>query len=233
MFAHPEAQADNLDETVRAIEELTAIGKPAVPQMMKAILGKHQVVAAYSVNTLDNIGRPAVELVRSNWPKWTEAEKWHFMRFRGKFDYPESLEFALASLESKQPVVRRQAIEYSGRYKEAKAGSRLLKMLNTESPESHRWLVIESLAEIGSNDEVTDALIALLAKDRWTAKGKGLIHPPGNPPPWWPDGRHYVIKAPGKIGTRKAAPKRVEVVQEKEPNKGFYFNPDIVRILGE
>ena len=28
VFAHPEAQADNIDETARAIQELTAIGKP-------------------------------------------------------------------------------------------------------------------------------------------------------------------------------------------------------------
>ena len=233
VFAHPEAQADNIDETARAIQELTTIGKPAVPPLMKAILGKNQVVALYGALTLDKIGRPAVEIVRGNWPNWTEAEKWHFMRFRGKFDYLESVDFAHASLTSKSERVRRQAIEHFGLHKDGRARPQLLKMLNTEIPELHRWLVLESVAAIGNSDASADALIALLAKDSWAAKGKGLIHPLGHAPPFWPDGRIHVIKALGKMGARKAAPKLLEVIQEKEPNKGLYFSREIVRLLGE
>jgi HEAT repeat protein len=231
VFSDPDAQGENLFETGRAIKQLVAIGKPAVPQLIDAVLGKHATIAVYSALVLDEIGAQAVEQVRARWPKLTEAKKWKLMRFRGKFDYQASLDFALASLGSKQPDVRRQAIEYAGLHKEAKARATLLKLLNREVPKEHRWVVIESLANVG-NEKVADALIALLAKDSWAAKGKGLIHPPGYPPPWWPDGRVHVIEALGKMGARKAAPKLLEVLQEKGPDKA-YLGLAIVPLLGE
>ncbi|MBI3412064.1 MAG: HEAT repeat domain-containing protein [Planctomycetes bacterium] len=233
VFADPEAQSARIQQTARAIRELGEIGEPAVPKLLEAILGKHQVVAAYSANALDEIGEPAVDVVRRKWGQVNDAEKWKLMRFRGKFDYDASLEFALQSLDVKESALRRQAIQHMGRYTEPKARKKLLAMLNAEVPESHRWLIIESLAELGNNEEVADALIALLAPTSWAAKGKGLIHPPGNTPPWWPDGREHVIEALAKMGAKKAAPKLLEVLQEKEPNKGFYFNTEIVHLLGE
>jgi HEAT repeat protein len=232
IFAHPQAGAEKIDDTSRAIQALVAIGKPAVPQLTHAMLGKNASVAIYSALTLDEIGRPAVEIVRAGWPKWSEAEKWEFMRFRGKFDYVDSLPFALKSLDSNSPDVRRRAIKYFALHKEAKARPQLLKMLNTELPQSHRWLVLETLAEIGHDAAAEDALIALLAKGSWAAKGDGLVLPDGFTPRHWPDGRGHVVTALGKMGSRKSAPKLLELLQENGPNQG-YLDLYIVPLLGE
>jgi hypothetical protein len=91
--------------------------------------------------------------------------------------------------------------------------------------------VIDSLGSIGNDDEVADALVALLAKDSWAAKGTGLVLR-GELPPWGRDGRGYVIVALGKMGARKAAPKLLEVLQEKGPDKA-HFEFAIVPLLAE
>jgi HEAT repeat protein len=232
VFADPEARGDNIETSQFAIKQLAKIGKPAVPQLMEAMLGKNETVASYSGLALEKIGFQGVEQVRKKWPNLTEAQKWKFMRFRGSFDYEMSLDFALVSLKSKDAAVRRQAIEYLGEHKEAKARQNLLKMLNTEAPELHRWFVIKTLAKIGNNNEVVDALIELLAKDSWAARGKGLPHIRGNPPPWWPDGREHIIDALGEMDARKAAPKLLGVLQEKGQDKA-YLDFAIVPLLGD
>jgi len=231
VFANPDARGGNLDETVRAIKELATIGEPAVPHLMEAMLSPNVNVSVYSANALNEVGTKAVEVVRTRWPDLKEQEKWKFMRFRGKFDYDAARDFAISSLESRNPIVRRQAIEYLTQHKEALAMPTLLKMLNTELPAEHRWVLLNGLANTGG-EEVVAALIALLAPNSWAAKGEGLIPPRGPTPDWWPDGRVKICEALGKLKASQATPALLTVLEEKGQGQA-YLGFVIIPLLGE
>ncbi len=231
VFGHPQARGENLDETNRAIKELVSIGKPAIPQILQAMLNKNLDIALSSAHALEGIGAPAVPLVRAAWPKWTEAEKWKFMRFRGKFDYAGALDFALASLSSRDGAVASQAVAYLCEHKEARARDPLLKIL-ASGPPALRWDVIDGLADLGNKD-VVKPLVALLKPDSWAAKGVGLQPRfKGKAPTWWPDGRKYVIDTLAKLKARAAAPALLAVLQEKGAGKG-YLGDYIIPLLGD
>jgi HEAT repeat protein len=158
-----------------------------------------------------------------------EADRWKFMDYRGKFDYAAALEFALASLRSKDLPIRRRAVEYLCRHQEPRAGPALLRMLHTE-PSGLRWEVLDGLAQFGGRD-VEDAFIALLAPQGWAAKGDHIVPPPTETPPWWPDGRAQVIGALGRLDARRSAPALLTVLQEKGPGKA-YLAEFIMPLLG-
>lgn len=228
VLEHPEASSKNLEQTRQAIDELSRIGPPAVPQLVESILGGHRSGAPYSANALDRMESRAVEAVRREFEALDEVGRWKLMRFRGKFDYDASLDFALASLDSKQEEVRLHAIRHLGQYKEAKARDKLLVMLNSDVPRL-RWEVIEALSAIGG-DDVIDAFIELLSPTSWVAKGEGLTHPAGRPPRWWPDGRPQLIQALHRLNARRAGSSLIEVLAENGPGTG-YLGPIIIPVL--
>ena len=57
VLGDPEAAGETLEETQRAIKELVAIGKPAVPQILQAMRSKNLIMASYSALVLDETGR--------------------------------------------------------------------------------------------------------------------------------------------------------------------------------
>jgi HEAT repeat protein len=213
-----------------AIEELVKIGPKAVPDLVDAVLRSRSTVGGYPALVLDRIGEPAVEPVRKEWERLDDAQRWKLMRFRGQFDYDAVLMFAVASLDSETYEVRQAAIRYAGQYKEPRSRDKLLELLNNDAPPL-RWEVVDALASIGG-DAVVDALIKLLAPRGWAAKGLGLVPPDSRPPPWWPDGRPYIIEALRKLKAKKAASALLMVLQEKGEGRG-YLAAQIVPALVE
>lgn len=230
VLGHPQAGGERLDQTILAMKELITIGKPAVPKLIKARLSQNPVLAGYSAKVLEQIGPEASEGIKAVWPVLEETEKWKFMSVRAKSDYANVVDFAMRSLESKDAQVRLQAIYFVGDHKETKARAALLKMLDTAMPPWHRASIVESLVAL-ANDEVVDAFILLLARDSWAAKGIGLrIFDERSPP--GADERPFIIEALAKIGARKAAPKLLEVLQEKGAGRA-YLGHAIIPLLGE
>jgi HEAT repeat protein len=219
VLADPQADTAHLEQTRRAIAELVKIGPPAVPQLVQVVVSGPRTAASYAALTLDEIGPPAVEAVRAAWAPLGEAGRWKLMRFRGKYDYAATLDFALASLKSRDDDVRSQAVRYLGQHKEERARDALLAKLNTEVPRL-RWEVVDALTEMG-NDSVVNAFIKLLAPDSWAAKGEGLLPPEGKAPPWWPDGRPRIITALRHLKAKSAAPAFLKLLQEKGPGKAY------------
>jgi HEAT repeat protein len=232
VLAHPEARGKNIEMTRKAFQVLRRIGKPAVPKVVQAVLDFPEALgaSAYAALALEKIGAPAVEGVRAAWPKLTEAQKWKFMRFRGRFDYKASLDFALASLRSKDEAVARQAVVYVCAHKEAKARAPLLKIL-ASGPPYLRWEVVEGMAEYGDR-EAAKELIPLLKEGSWATKGEDLKYLVSPPPDWWPDGRKCVIDTLEKLKTKEAAPALLAMLQEKGMGKA-YLGEDIMPLLGE
>jgi HEAT repeat protein len=226
----PEARGRNLPETSKAIDELVKIGPPAVPQLVRAILTGNESEAAYSALVLDKIGPPAVVPIRTVWNEMDERSRWKLMRFRGQHDYGASLDFALTSLDSKDKNVRSQAIRYLGKYKETKARSQLLKLLNADAP-SLRWKIVDALTAIGG-DEVVRPFMELLAPDSWAARGEGREPPDGFPPPWWPDGRPQIVESLHVLNAKRAAPALLELLRERGTGKA-YLGQFILPALGD
>jgi HEAT repeat protein len=218
------------EETRKAFKTLVAIGKPAVPKLIEAVLGKNPIVATYCSYILEEIGQDALPIVRQKWKQLTDAEKWKLMSFRGKFDYENSLPFALSSLESKDPAIRSQAQGYLCLHREARAKSALLKAFKEDIP-SRRWGMIGCIFPY-DDQEVIDAHIRLLASNSWVAMGLGRAHPDGGTPPWWPDGRSQVIEAIGRMKAKKSGPALLKVLMEKGSGKA-YLGPYILPLLAE
>jgi hypothetical protein len=233
-----EARDRKSEQTGKAIAELVKIGAPAAPHLIQILVETDPKVGgtfagnglAYSALALDEMGKPAVEPVRQVWAKLDEANRWKLMQFRGKHDYEAALPFGLTSLDSKSDDIVGQAVRYLGKHKEAKARESLLKKLNTAAPRV-RWDVLDALTEIGGAD-VVDAFIKLLDKDRWAAKGEGLLPPEGGTPPWWPDGRPRVIEALRTLKAGKAAATLLTVLQEKGPGRA-YLGAQIIPFLDD
>lgn len=218
VYADPEAGGKKIVNSQRAGDELVRIGRPAVPQLIEAVLyGNEYQVDAYSALDLDEIGRPAVELVRAKWEKLGEEDRWKLMRFRGRYDYEAVLDFALHSLDSEIETVRHRAILYLGKHKEVRARGALLKKLNTEG-QFLRWDIVDVLTKIGG-DEVMETYTGLLKPDSWVATN----HRPAGcrPPPWAPDSRHWIIQALHELHAKQAAPALLSVLQEKGAGKAY------------
>jgi HEAT repeats len=237
VLSKPDADED-VEGTRKAIAELAKIGSPAVPHLVKVVVEADPKDIgtirgngpAYSALALDEIGKPAVEVVRKEWDRLDESARWKLMRFRGKHDYAAAFDFALGSLDSKSDDVVAQAVRYLGQYKEAKAREPLLKKLNTAAPRL-RWEVLDALTRIGG-EGVIDAFIGLLKKDSWAAKGEGQVPPPGRAPPWWPDGRPRVIEALRTLKAAKSAAALSDVLREHGPGRA-YLGSFIIPFLGD
>ncbi len=157
VLADPHARDSNLEETRQAIAALVKLGPAAVPQLVRSVTEADHFSseAGYSNLALKEMGRPAVGPVRAAWARLGNAARWKLMEFRGLHDYTAALPFALASLDAKAEDVLLQAVQYLGKYKEAKARGPLLDLLDATIPAA-RWAVIDALARIGG-DGVTDA----------------------------------------------------------------------------
>jgi hypothetical protein len=220
-FRDPEAKGRKIEQSRQVIDQLVKIGPVAVPQLVQSIISASETSAEcwYCFLALDRIGKPAVEPVRKLFASLTESQRWRLMPFLGKHDYVAAALFAAASLDSADENVRLYAIDYHGKHAEASVRPKLLQMLNHDEPRL-RWFVINSLVQMPS-DDVIDAFIALLDKNSWAAKGEGLLHPPGFPPPWWPDGRPQIIDSLKQLSADKAAGPMLEILREKGAGKGY------------
>lgn len=222
-----EANGGKLEATRKAIAGLVEIGAPAAPHLIKVIIEADPKASgtfagngpAYSALALDRMDKPAIESVRLVWDRLNEADRWKLMPFRGRHDYAAALPFALTSLDSKSDDIVGQAAGYLGIYQEAQARGPLLKKLNTAAPRV-RWEVLDALALLGG-DDVVDAVIRLLEKGSWAAKGEGLDPPDGGMPPWWPDGRPRVIAALRTLRATKSTPAVVTVLREKGEGRAY------------
>jgi HEAT repeat protein len=230
IFAHPKLATDNSEETQKAFKTLIDIGKPAVPKIIDAMLGKNQTVASYCALILEGIGSDALPAVQKRWDDLTVTQKWKFMAFRGKFDYKNVLPFALSSLEEKDPSIRRQAQGFLCFHREARAKSALLKAFKEDLP-SHRWDIIGCIFPY-DDKEVIDAHIALLSLDSWLSRGEGVPPPMSRRPPWGHDGRPRVIEALGRMKAKASAPALLKVLAEDGPGKA-YLGSFILPLLGE
>src|SRR5262245_3982481 len=81
-------------------------------------------------------------------------------------------------------------------------------------------------------EKEADILIGLLKADSWVAKGEGRAHPPGFPPPEWPDGRDQVVEILGHRKVKQAAPALVALLAEKGEGKAF-FGYRVIPVLGD
>ncbi|HYV35991.1 MAG TPA: hypothetical protein VE988_09835 [Gemmataceae bacterium] len=101
-------------------------------------------------------------------------------------------------------------------------------MLNVEVPEQHRWRIVDALGYMG-DDAVATALIALLEKNSWAAKGDGWQWEGfAAGVPTYPDCRHRIVTVLGQIDAKKAAPRLLELLKEKgsgKANWGYEIMP--------
>jgi hypothetical protein len=199
VLASPDACSEGIENTRRAIAELVRIGSPAVPVLVKTVVGVAPVRddslngASYSALALDRMGPAALPGVLAAWDGLGEADRWKLMPFRGRHDAAAATEYALPSLQSESEEAVRRAVSHLGEFKVAEARQPLLRLLNGAKPRL-RWAVVEALTKVGG-EEVEDAFIRLLAPTSWAARGVGQPPPLGAVPPWWPDGRPHIVKA--------------------------------------
>jgi hypothetical protein len=184
VLREPYASAEKCEENRKAIAALVAIGRRAVPKLTDEIVRNP---GSYAHLALDEIGKDAVALVRAKWLDLDEASRWKLMDFRGKHDYADTVEFAVASLHSNDEEIRALAIQYLAKHKETKAREALFGMYHTATGKL-RFAALQALQSVGHED-VEAILIGLLKPDSWIAKGEGLGPFQCHPPPWWPDGR--------------------------------------------
>jgi HEAT repeat protein len=229
-FAHPKLATDNSEQTQKAFRALIVMGKPAVPKLIDAVLGKNETVASYCALVLEGIGKDGLPAVQKRWGDLTVDEKWKLMPFRGKFDYENSLPFALSSLEAKDPSIRRQAQALLCLHRERRAKAQLLKAFKDDLPR-HRWDMIGGIFPY-DDKEVVDAHIALLSPKSWLAKGEGPPLFMSELPPWGHDGRPRVIEALGRMKAKSSAASLLKVLMEKGNGKA-YLGPYILPLLAE
>ena len=77
-----------------------------------------------------------------------------------------------------------------------------------------------------------EAIIKLLDRDSWAAKGEGLLPPEGPPPPWWPDGRPRVIESLVALKAARAVPVLLKVLIEKGSGRA-YLGAQIIPFLAD
>jgi HEAT repeat protein len=235
VFRHPEARSERLEESRRAIAALKALGKPAVPKLLDAILAKDDPAAAYSGLALKEMApREAAEGIKERWDKSGTADRWKLAPFHKRFEFDEVAKFALDCLDSKDAGVRSEAWSFvivNAKSKAlAPAKERYLKALaGDEVPQLRWWMLIQD--PVFDAEKEADILIALLKPDSWVAKGAGRLHPPGGTPPEWPDGRDQIAEILGHRKVKRAAPALVALLAEKGAGKAF-FGHTVIPVLG-
>src|SRR5262245_12040694 len=217
------ANGDQLPETSRAIKALTAIGRPAVPKLIDAVLGTNQNASAYAGLTLKEMSQNETrEAVRERWDGLGDSDRWRLARYVSDVHFVAVAEFALESLKHKDEAIRVPAWAFIIQHRRSQrlqlAREPFFKALaGGESPKV-RWHLLTE-APVFDAEKEADILIALLRSDSWAAKGEGRVYPPGGTAPWWPDGRELVIPILGKRKVKRAAPALITVLAEKGPGR--------------
>jgi hypothetical protein len=230
------ADGDRLDETNRALKALTAIGRPAVPKLIDAVLGTNYTASAYAGLTLKQMSQnESRDAVRERWDRLGDADRWRLARFVSDVNFDAVAALALGSLKHKDEAIRVPAwafiIQHRRGQRLAAAKEPFLKALaGGESPKVRWHLLTED--PVFDAEKEADILIALLRPDSWATKGDGRIPPEGGTAPWWPDGRELVVPILGKRRVKRAAPALITVLAEKGPGKG-YLGHLIIPILGD
>jgi len=227
---------ERLQETTRAINALTAIGSPAVPKLIDAVLGTNNNASLYAGHTLKQMSQNDTrDAVRERWDRLGDADRWRLAPYVSDVHFNAVADFAIASLKHKDEAVRIPAWTFIVKHRLSQrlepAKEPFLKALaGGESPRV-RWHLLTEVPVFDAEKEA-DILIALLRPDSWAAKGEGRVYPPGGTAPWWPDGRELVIPILGKRKVKRAAPALITVLAEKGPGRA-YLGHLIIPILGD
>ena len=224
------ADGDKLEDTQRAIHALVRIGRPAVPQLINAAASDHPTAGPYAILALDKIGLPALPAVVQQWEELNTVQRWRLMRFRGKYDYRESLPFAMESIHSRVPRIAIQALQYLAEHRERTAVPGIENVFQV-SPTLVRLEGIDALGLIGG-EEAVDLLLSLLEPDSWVARGEGMPFSDGASNPWRPDGRARVVAAIGRLKPAKATMPLLRLLRERGPGRG-YMGSVIIPVLAD
>jgi HEAT repeat protein len=176
------------------------------------------------------IGTRIYDDVAERWKDLTKKQKWALLQSDNCVGRATAVSFVLDELDSKERLVRFDAIRWLGWNRVAEAKPRLMQMLESEKS-ILRWDILEALTSIGGKD-VVDLLIGLLAADSWAANGKYAVHPPGPKPPWWPDERPKIIQGLRKLQAKRSAPTLLTILQEGR-EKGTWLAFFTIPLLGE
>ncbi len=236
VLRHPEARGERLEESRRAIAALTAVGKPAVPKLLDAILAKKDPAGGYCELALKEMPEDeAAEGIKERWEKVGTADRWKLVRFHARFEFDAVAKFALDCLDSKDAATRSEAWSFVVVNAKSKAVSpakeRYLEALaGDEVPQLRWWVLVRD--PVFDAEKEADVLIGLLKPDSWAAKGDGRMPPLGGLPPGWPDGRNMVAEILGHRKVKRAAPAIIALLAEKGEGKA-YFGYSVIAVLGE
>ena len=236
VFRHPDARSSRLEESRRAIKALTALGKPAVPKLLDAILAKDDPAAAYSGLAIKEMpAREVEEVLKARWEKAGTMDRWKLAPFYQPFAFDAVARFALDCFEGKGEEARSYAWSFvilNAKSKAvAPAKERYLKALaGDEEPRLRWWVLVQD--PVFDADKEADILIGLLKADSWAAKGDGRMPPPGFTRPEWPDGRDIVVQILAHRKVKRAVPALVAMLAEKGEGKAYYGDA-IIPVLGD
>jgi len=236
VLGDPKAASDKLEDTNRAINALLALGKPAVPKLIDAVLGDNTNAWVYAGNTLKQMRQIEVhEPLRQRWERLTDVQRWRLVPYVADAHFNAVVQLTLNGLQHKDESIRKQAWGFVIQHRSAQAlaqvKERFLKALAGDELPSVRWSLLTDTPVFDAEKEA-DILIALLRPDSWAARGVKRIYPPGGTPPWWPDGRELVVGVLGKRKVKRAVPALVNVLAEKGPGRA-YLGHLIIGILGQ
>jgi hypothetical protein len=236
VFRHPEARGTRLDDSRRAIRELAALGKPAVPKLLDVMFSKDDTAMSYTAIALK--GMPAADVrdeLVTRWEKADSATRWRIVSFNLPVARESVEKLSLDGLTDKNIDNRIQSWSYILGHAKAPAFAsvkeRYLKALAGDELPAVRWMMLTD-APVFDAEKEADLLIALLKPGSWAAKGEGRIPPNGWAPAWWPDGRDHVVEAIGHRKLKKAVPAFLELLAEKGQGKA-YFGHAVMPVLGD
>ncbi len=235
VLAGPDARGANLRAAVAAEEELVALGGPAAPQLVEAVLTKPPAsnVGYTAGKILMAIGKPALPAIRARWAELNDERRWRLVPILEKHDPGSVKEYAYHCLDS-DGWVRSYAWSFVLGTKDARAKDRYFDALTVEGKETPyiRWQLLPSCQWTYDEKREIDLLIDLLKPTSWVAKGEGNPPVSCEAPAGWPDGREGVIRGLHHQKVKRAAPAILEVLLEKGPGVG-YFAETIIPVLGD
>jgi HEAT repeat protein len=236
VLGDPEAGGERLEETNRAINALLAIGRPAVPKLIDAVLGDNTNAWVYAGYTLKQMRQVEVyEPLRERWGELTAAQRWRLVPYVADAHFSAVVELAFDGLTHADASIRKQAwgfiIERRQAQALAPARDRFFQALEGDEFPSVRWCLLTD-APVFDAEREADILIALLRPDSWAARGVDRVLPSGGTPPWWPDGRELIVPILGSRNVRRAGPALVTLLAEKGPGRA-YLGHLIIPILGQ
>ncbi len=217
-------------EVQRVGRELVSVGSVAVPQLVRAVVTDTRPgVSQRCRDTLIEMGPSALPIVKAEWAKLSDRDRWKLSGVRGYHDPEFASAYVLEVLNSQDDQLVYEAMASMCQQGDMRCKKRLLELLTEKEQatlrnggEWLRWEVIARLARIGGED-VEDAFVSLLAPDSWAAKGKGPTQYPAFPGPSetiiQQDGRRIAILWLGRMKARNAVSAMLKIVDEKGPNR--------------